>query len=174
MKTQTWICAATLLALSAVGQAQQQPAAKPAPAATTSAAAPEAKPTFDLRNANLRDVIRANAATQPQRENAPAEETSGLEPLPFRAPRRLHHMDCDSFNCVAYTADDVALYTIPRDQYMGVRASGDNPQEEWLSCQSGNDLLTTFERYNKCRGVSIGLPLQTLDVIVDLPKLRLF
>ena len=80
-----------------------------------------------------------------------------LPGIPFRAPRRVHHMDCDSFNCVAYTADDQALYTIPREQYFGINA--DDPQEAWLSCQSGNDLLTTFERYDKCRGVTIGLPL---------------
>ena len=171
MKTHTWMLVGTMLALPALGLAQEHAAAKPAPAAST----PVAKPTFDLRNAGVQDVIRANAVAQQPLPNddLAASESKNLKPLPFRAPRRLHHMDCDSFNCVAYTADDVALYTIPRDQYFGVRAGGGNPQEDWLSCQSGNDLLTTFERYDKCRGVSIGLPLQVHGVKLDLANITL-
>jgi hypothetical protein len=123
----------------------------------------------------VQTVIRAAAASAPNSQLAADLTASATRPaladIPFRAPRRPHHMDCDSFNCVAYTADDEALYTIPRDQYFGVNSN--DPQKAWLSCQSGNDLLTTFERYDKCRGVSIGLPLQGHDLIVDLPKLTL-
>lgn len=132
----------------------------------------------------MQSVMRTSAATasdgfrlvspsaqQQSQDTGPAITRPDLQSIPFRAPRRLHHMDCDSFDCVAYTADNQPLYTIPREQYLGINT--DNSKEAWLSCQSGDDLLTTFERYDKCRGVSIGLPLQTHDVIVNLPKIRL-
>lgn len=172
-----------LLVLPALGFAQEQPAAKatsPVDTLAVQSAAPmAAQPSFDLKNAAVQEIIRAATAsdasqlslTGPQQAAETASTRPALQDLPFRAPRRAHHMDCDSFNCVAYTADDQALYTIPREQYYGVNSS--DPQKAWLSCQSGNDLLTTFERYDKCRGVTIGLPLQGHDVIVDLPKIRL-
>jgi hypothetical protein len=185
MNTRAWMLMGTLLALPAL--AQEQPAAKPpaAPAATAAQVAPaQPKPTFDLRNTGVQNVIRANAAKLQASGRAdpsdgislfadtpPQTGDTKLQDIPFRAPRRLHHMDCDSYNCVAYTADNQALYAISREQYFGINT--DDSKEAWLSCQSGNDLLTTFERYDKCRGVSIGLPLPTHDVIVNLPKLRL-
>jgi hypothetical protein len=73
-------------------------------------------------------------------------------------------------DCVAYTADGDALYTIPREQYLG--ASGDNPREVSQSCRSGNDLLATFERYDKCHAFGVGLPLQIGGVMVNLPQYR--
>ena len=79
----------------------------------------------------------------------------------------MHHMDCSLADCVAYTSDGDPLYTIPREQYFGV--DGDDLDDQWLSCQSGNDLLTTFERYDKCRGVTIGLPLEFQGTLVSLP-----
>jgi hypothetical protein len=82
----------------------------------------------------------------------------------------MYHMKCDLSDCVAYTADGDALYTVPRDQYLGV--NGGSTREEWLSCQSGNDLLTTFERHDKCRGVSIGLPVQIGGTLVNVPLLN--
>ena len=73
---------------------------------------------------------------------------------------------------MAYTADDFALFSVPRDQYYGVASGGLG--EDWLSCQSHDDLLTTFERYDKCRGITIGLPPVGFgNVRLDLPKLRL-
>jgi hypothetical protein len=179
MKTRTWILVGTLLVLPVMGLADDVPAAKPTPSVdgsiSQSAARKPAPLALDLKDESVQKVVRASAAaiTGPQQplESAPLTMRPALQDIPFRAPRRPHHMDCDSFDCVAYTADDEALYSIPRDQYFGVNS--DDPEKAWLSCQSGNDLLSTFERYDKCRGVSIGLPLQGHDVIVDLPKLRL-
>ncbi len=185
MKMRSWILIGTLLVLPALGLTEESAAVKPMPTASAPVArdtSPKSQSTFDLKTAAIQSVIRASAATasdgfrllsptaqqQSQDNGATRPDLPGI---PFRAPRRLHHMDCDSFNCVAYTADDQALYTISREQHFGINA--DDSKEAWLSCQSGNDLLTTFERYDKCRGVSIGLPQQTHDLIVDLPKLRL-
>lgn len=49
--------------------------------------------------------------------------------------------------------------------------NGGGTKDEWLTCQSGNDLLTTFERFDKCRGVSIGLPVQFGGTMINLPLL---
>lgn len=162
MKLRTLMLMSALLALPALSSASDPAEAKPA---TT-------KTAFDLKAAKVQDVIRSHASAQPAAEKADPSESAPtqLEPLPFRAPRRVHHVDCDSFNCVAYTADDDALFSVPRDQYFGVTGNG-STRDSWLACQSGNDLLTTFERYDKCRGVSVGIPVQFRDVTVNVPVL---
>jgi hypothetical protein len=168
MNSRTCLLMAALLALPALVFAQEQKAASPGPALAQPA---QAKPVFDLKASNVRAAIRANAVSQdPPKENETASTRTDLPPLQFRAPRRVHHMECDAFNCVAYTADDDALFSIPRDQYFGVSENGSG-RDSWLSCQSGNDLLSTFERYDKCRGVNIGLPVQINDVLVNVPVL---
>jgi len=129
----------------------------------------------------VQGVIRANAVaasapSQPQSgQNLPvtltfAAGTIEREGIPFRASRRMHHMACGLSDCVAYNADGDALFTVPRDQYVGKR--GTTAADEWMSCQSSNDLLTTFERYDKCRGIGIGLPLEFNDVILKLPLIH--
>jgi hypothetical protein len=166
MKIQTWMLFGAILCLPALGSAQE---------AVLSAAQTDSKssapPQFDLRSARVQDVIRAAAAgAQNQlKDIEPAPDKVDLQDLPFRAPRRMHHMKCDLADCVAYTADGDALYTVPRDQYLGVNGGG--TKDEWLTCQSGNDLLTTFERFDKCRGVSIGLPVQVGGTLINLPLL---
>jgi hypothetical protein len=183
MKARTWLLFGTLLCLPLLGMAQDsQPLpAKAAIAPTPATTAPPSKqPQFDFRNTRVQSVIRANARaasapSQMQTErNLPADPTPtsaiGQQVLAFRAPRRMHHMDCGLSDCVAYNADGDALFTVPREQYVGTNAN--NAADEWLSCQSGNDLLTTFQRYDKCRGVGIGLPLQFHDVIVNLPLIH--
>jgi hypothetical protein len=181
------ILIAALLVVPMLGLAQEPAGVKTAEPAHKAAAqdvSSPARPTFDLKDAAMQSVIRASAATasdgfrlsssaeqrQPQ-DNDTAPARAALRSIPFRAPRRLHHMDCDSLNCVAYSADGEALYSVPREQQFGINT--DDSKEAWLSCQSSDNLLTTFERYDKCRGVSIGLPLQSHDVIVNLPKIRL-
>jgi len=160
MKLSIRILMSGLLAMPALGLTGDHLDSKPAPA----------KPTFDLKTAGVKDVIRTHALAEAASEKTdPAESAAtDLKPLPFRAPRRVHHMECDSFNCVAYTADNDALFSVPRDQYFGVREN-DGSRDSWLSCQSGNNLLSTFERYDKCRGVSVGIPVQMHDVIVNVP-----
>jgi hypothetical protein len=168
MKTRTGLLMAALLALPALVFAQEQKAAPPGPALAQPA---QSRPTFDLKASGVRDAIRANAVSDaPPKENEAPTTRTDLPPLQFRAPRRVHRVECDSFNCVAYTADDDALFSIPRDQYFGVTENGSG-RDAWLSCQSGNDLLTTFERYDKCRGVSIGIPVQFQDVQLNVPVL---
>jgi hypothetical protein len=160
MKLRTRMMMSVLLAMPALSFAGELVVAK---SATT-------KPAFDLKAAKVQGVIRSHAVAQAADEKAGPSESAPTEikPLPFRAPRRVHRVECDSFNCVAYTADDDALFSVPRDQYFGVTGNGCS-SDSWLSCQSSNNLLTTFERYDKCRGVSVGLPVQGRDITVNVP-----
>lgn len=174
MKTRTWMLIGALLAFPASGWPDE--AAKPA-------VPPKSPPpALNLQAVEVQNIIRASA--QKQIETAPPASGASLRDqpqttalgaqtsIPFRAPRRFDHLKCDSYDCVAYNADDVALYTIPRSQVYGPR--GDKPADEWLSCQSRDNLLTTFERYDKCRGISVGIPSATIgNVTLELPKLRL-
>jgi hypothetical protein len=157
---------------------QTKPPSAPPASETSRVSEP---PGFDLRNTHVQSVIRDNAraASAPSQtqtaQNLPADtipSARGIEQqsLAFRAPRRVHHVDCGLSDCVAYNADGDALFTVPREQFVGT--NGNTASDEWLSCQSSNDLLTTFERYDKCRGVSIGLPVQVHNVIVKLPLIH--
>ncbi len=163
-----------MLVIAADSWSQDVAANKPVVIAAEREPATPAAPSFNVHDDNVRKIVAA--AARLQSESAPEKDAaSDAEPAPivvtFKAPRRVHHLDCDSFDCVAYNADDVALFTIPREQYYGVH--GDNPADAWLACQSGDDLLTTFERYDKCRGITIGLPPAGLgNVTLDPPKLR--
>ena len=173
---------AVVLALAAACAAwsQENPRATP-PVPVTAA-------TFDLRNSSVQKILRAAAAEEaPPAEKPPKDFSAALRSLreldaatsaslsaplavKFRTARRFHHMDCDSFTCVAVTADGDPLYTVPRQNYSGT-LDGQTSSDSWLRCQSGNDLLTTFERYDKCRGISVGLPLQWNGFNFDTPKL---
>jgi hypothetical protein len=187
MKVGTWMLFGSLLCLPAPGLTQEPRSAIPLATAITPTSQPapqsSAKPEFDLRNSSVQGVIRANARaaaapSQPQSaQNLPVNFTLAAgameqQGVPFRAPRRTQRLDCGLSDCVAYDADGDALFTVPREQYVGTR--GKTAADEWLSCQSSNDLLTTFERYDKCRGVSIGLPLKISDsdIILKLPLIH--
>jgi hypothetical protein len=125
----------------------------------------------------VQKAIRAAAKAPPDTaaaNAAPAVTLGEQVAIPFRAPRRPHHMECDNISCVAYTADGVALYTVPQAQYYGDRAPGGNAANEWLSCQSRDNLLTTFQRYDKCHGITIGLPpLAMGDTWIAAPGIRI-
>ena len=82
MKLRTLMLMSALLALPALSSASDPAEANPA---TT-------KTAFDLKAAKVQDVIRSHAAAQPAAEKAEPGESAPteLEPLPFRAPRRVH------------------------------------------------------------------------------------
>jgi len=147
------------------------------PAWSVEAAPPAktAKPVLSLQAPEVQKVIRAAAQAPSDTAQLNSAPTLGDQvTIPFRAPRRPHHMECDNISCVAYTADDVALYTVPRAQYYGDRVHGDHAAGEWLSCQSRDNLLTTFQRYDKCRGITIGLPpLAVGDTLIAAPGIRI-
>jgi hypothetical protein len=164
MPDRQWI--AVLLLLPVIAYADE-----PAKPATSSTARTPA--SFNLKDAAVQNIVRATASDNfhavANQESVGVVNTLNekLGDIRFRAPRRLHHTECDAFDCTAYTADDQPLYSFPRQQMS-------NRGDDWLSCQSGNDLLTTFERYDECRGVRVGQPpLRVGGVELRLPKIRL-
>jgi hypothetical protein len=133
-------------------------------------------PTLSLSDTAVQEIVRANAVAQAKQVSSQPQahdpSASKLPPLPFRAPRRVHHHECSLSECVAYAADGTALFTFPRDQML--HGNSDDRLDGWLSCQQNDDLLSTFERYDKCRGITVGLPpVQFGNVPVKLPPLRL-
>jgi len=97
--------------------------------------------------------------------HSPAAAQFGI--LPVKSRTLPLHFDCLLLDCIAYDAAGNELYTIPREQYYG---ADENRADAWLSCQSGNDMLSTFERFKGCRGVSLGIPTgwQPLTVPISL------
>jgi hypothetical protein len=171
MNTRTWILSGVLLVAPLPGWS-----AEPAPATVPG------KPVFNLKSERVQELVRSVAKSQDDSnaraavENAPEVSQPfvlrGQTTIPFRAPIRPHHVKCDNFDCIAYSADEVALYSVPRSQYYGDRLDGNNKMDGWLSCQSRDNLLTTFERYDKCRGVTVGLPLTFGNTVIGAPGLR--
>ena len=129
--------------------------------ALASAAEP-AKPGFDLRASSVQSILRATVANEAK--DSPEAKTesrveSELAGLRFRAPRCVHHTKCDGEECVAYNADNEPLFTLDREMRQDLDAmSAKQLDDAWLSCQDTNNLLSTFERFDRCRGIRIGLP----------------
>jgi hypothetical protein len=121
--------------------------------------APKAAPTLDLKDLRIQKILQASAASQPP-ESRTAAAAPVLMSLPPPSPRRVHRTECDFLQCVAYASDGRVLYSFPREQ--ASHPSRDD-FDGWLSCQQIDDLLSTFERYDKCRGISTGLPLKVVD-----------
>ena len=148
--------------------------AEPAPTAKAE------KPVFNLESARVKESISAAARAQDDStaqlaaansaEAQPPVSLRGQTTIPFRAPLRPHHVKCDNIDCIAYSADDVPLYSVPRSQYSGDRLE-EGKRDAWLSCQSRDNMLSTFERYDKCRGVTIGLPLTFGNSVTAAPGL---
>lgn len=136
------------------------------------------KPGFDLRNASVQGILRAAAADHatetPEKETGSRIEAQ-LADLHFRAPRRVHHTKCDGEDCIAYTADNEPLFSMDRELRRDLASmSTEQLDDAWLSCQDTNNLLSTFERFDRCRGIRVGPPpLQLNGVGIKLPRIRL-
>ena len=179
MDTRHWKWIGAWLLMPALATAADTPAAQAAAPTAVANTDTRSVASLDLKDESVQRVLRAAVSSQ-QSDAGHESEDPLLSPmdqklgaLRFRAPRRVHHTECNSLDCVAYTADDEPLFTYPRDQ-MWRDQSLAGGKDVWLSCQDGDDLLTTFERYDKCRGVTIGLPPLRLDSLeIRLPGARL-
>jgi hypothetical protein len=118
-----------------------------------------ATPALDLKDLRIQKILQASAASQPAESRTEAAAPV-LMSLPPPSPRRVHRTECDFLQCVAYASDGRVLYSFPREQ---VSHPSRDDSDGWLSCQQIDDLLSTFERYDKCRGISTGLPLKVVD-----------
>jgi hypothetical protein len=143
-----------LLLAVAVANANEKPTPQPMPAA---------KPTFDLRSDALKKIVRATAAdapvaTQPASATEPASVVAAkIGPLPMRKRSTPTSVNCDGIgsDCAALDANGNELYRIPRWQVFGMNPGDPSTPSP---CQSSNNMLSTFERADRCRGVGVLLP----------------
>jgi hypothetical protein len=142
------------LLLPATGWSQEKPARAESSATPATSLA--------VQGETVRGILRTVALAHPA-ATATATETvtpiaQGLA-LKFRSDRRIDHVECDALQCYAYSRDGEVLFATPRDPGLG--ALSDVPKSDAaLACLDTNDLLTTFERVDRCRGIGIGAPLQ--------------
>lgn len=134
---------------------------KPAPQAAASA-----RPGFDLKHAAVKKIVRETAvraaAAQPE-PNAEAEPANAsavaarIGTLPMRKSSAPVTMNCGGIaeDCAALDANGNELYRLPRSQVFGTNL--DDPASS-LPCLSSNNLLSTFDRVDRCRGVGLLLP----------------
>ena len=166
MTTRTWIIPPLLLLVS-IAVADDKPAPRSAPAA---------KPTFDLNDTALRKIVRetaANAAAAKQSDSTPEPASSvaaQIGTLPMRKGKTPITVNCDGIavDCAALDANGNELYRVPRWQVFGIN-SGDPTMAS--PCQSSNNLLSTFERADRCRGIGLLLPTPWDKVNVALPAI---
>jgi hypothetical protein len=136
-----------LVVLPAVGWSQER---KPAPA-----------PSFSLSSESVRRIVleRARESAKPEADLTKPDLGQRLA-LKFRVNPRVDHVECDLLQCLAVAKDGEILYTVPRGQLHDLASDESSRLNAWLSCQDTNDLLSTFERYDRCRGINVGSPLQ--------------
>jgi len=148
MRTRDWILAG-LLALPALGRAEDSPPPTPGP-------------QFDFRGNGVRKVISDTAASQyggiraETRDAAPAKPEPGpavawQPPGPTSAaPRTLDHYDCDVNECVARDREHNTLYTVPIEY---PESMNDLPLHEDgnLGCLPSFDALSPEQRRAYCR-----------------------
>jgi hypothetical protein len=167
MTTRTWIVLPFLLVV-AIAVANDNPVAQ---------SAPGAKPTFDLDNSALRKIVReaaAKNAVATPRSDSNTESASAVAAqigtLPMRKGKTPITVNCDGIavDCDALDANGNELYRVPRWQVFGVN-SGDPSMAS--PCQSSNNLLSTFERADRCRGVGLLLPTPWDKVNFALPAI---
>jgi hypothetical protein len=145
---------AALFALPVTGWSQEE--------AAHAVAQPQASAvSLNLHGDVVREILRATAREESAAMTAAEHEPiqSRLPPLAlrFRSDERIDHVDCDELQCYAYAKDDRILYTKAREPRVDMLSVDSTTSEAWLSCQDTNDMLSTFERFDRCRGIGISL-----------------
>jgi hypothetical protein len=121
------------------------PASKPA-------AEPPARLTLD--NPEVRKALRESArklASDEKAEEIPATKVAATIQLPVVPLRRPVVVECRLFDCLGYDASGNVVSTMPPPASPGV-LSTDDP-DDWYSCQSRYNMLSTFERADTCAGI---------------------
>ena len=123
----------------------------------------------------MRAAAAASEVSETRTPKTESKVQAELADIRFRAPRRVHHTKCDGEDCVAFSADNEALFSMNRDLRNDLASmSNEQLDDAWLSCQDTNNLLSTFERFDRCRGIRIGTPPLNLGgAQLKLPKIRL-
>jgi hypothetical protein len=137
---------------------------------TTAAPVGPAKPNFDLSDAEMKRLLR-RATTAPQADprvvefwlaawRAPASETRRKIEVPTN-PQRLRPavVECGAINenCAAYDADGKYLRAVPRPPGPPTFAES-NYGADSAGCLGSNDMMSIFEREQRCRGIGRVIP----------------
>jgi hypothetical protein len=59
-------------------------------------------------------------------------------------------VECRVFDCLGYDATGKVVRTLPPPAQGGLMSAD---ADAWYSCQSGNNMLSTFERFDQCSGI---------------------
>jgi hypothetical protein len=158
-----------------VAQADDKPSIVNPATAAPAHAAPTAKPNFDLHDAAIRQIVRDTVESLPSSSTAAnpdsrfAARLGSLSIHDRKVPFAVHCSDSVSNDCAAYDADGNELYRIPRNQVYPVDFTDLTTA---ASCISSNDLLTTFDRADRCRGIGVLLPTPWDRVNIAVPLFR--
>jgi hypothetical protein len=140
---------AILLSLPATGWSQD---------AAVRGADPKPVPpaSFSISSEKIREILRARAHEQATATEGEASKPamSKLLALTFASDARVDHVECDALNCYERAKDGRILRTTSRDRNFG-QVPGRSGSDAWLSCQDTDNMLSTFERYDNCRGMGV-------------------
>lgn len=107
--------------------------------------------SFDLRATHVRRIVRDTASTQGT--GVTAEQFFVLEDM-VEAGVRSAAGRCSGFDCFADLHDSWSSFFYPRDysghDYSGLIYFDEYQYDAWLRCQQLDDMLSTFERYQRC------------------------
>lgn len=172
------ICLGLLAASPAWSQAPD--ASKDGVPARESAQAPTLHATsFSLTDDAVRRIVREAAldltpdyrveSPKPLQEDVPSAAELGMGPLRMKGSRVPARYECELDKCAAYDRDGNVLWYLPRDQFFTQGAGKDS--DVWLSCQQHNDMLSTFERVERCQGMGLLMPTPWDKVRLAVPLL---
>ena len=103
--------------------------------------------------------------------STPPAISGELEAVPIQRARKPYTIGCDKFDCYSFDRSGHVLEKIPREKVIG--KFGNDP-DNTLTCQSENNMLSTFERDAYCRGLADGLvnPYRPVETASDQDRSR--
>lgn len=101
--------------------------------------------------------------------DVPSSVELGMGPLRMKGSKVPARYECEVDKCAAYDKDGNVLWYLPRDQFF--TQGNDRDSDTWLSCQQHNDMLSTTERVEQCRGLGLLVPTPWEKVRLAVPLL---
>ena len=157
-----WI-AICLAGASMVARADEPPAPPAAQVAQGTGQKPAQKPSFYLSESEIRRFLRGQRMVLESADAARIENDwrSGRESISIQKPAtpdlrtRPAMIECDGrgAKCAAYDSDGKYLYALPNRR---VRLGVNDP--DTLNCGHTSDLMSSFERADRCRGIGVLIP----------------
>jgi hypothetical protein len=161
------ICLLLAPCLGAPGIAQSADPPAPPPAATAQTTQADQKPAkkldFYLSEADLRRLLRSQRVVleSPDAARVASDWRAGRESIAIQKPARPElqsrpaMIECDGrgTKCAAYDVDGKYLYALPnRRVQLGIN------DPDTLNCGHTSDMMSSFERADRCRGIGVIIP----------------